>query len=89
MAKSGGSIWVSLGLKTSQFSKGVKDARGKMGKFKKETSALEKGMRGLGGAIAGAFAVSSISSFFSSSLQAYDEQIQAQKKLKNQPVIKS
>lgn len=83
MAKSGGSIWVSLGLKTDQFSKGVSTARGKLGKFKKETSALEKGMRGLGGAIAGAFAISSVSSFFSSSLQAYDEQIQAQKKLEN------
>jgi hypothetical protein len=83
MAKSSGSIWVSLGLRTDQFSKGVKQSRGKLKGFQKETDSLTKGMRGLGSAIAGAFAVSSISSFLSSSLSAYDEQIQAQKKLEN------
>jgi hypothetical protein len=80
---SSGSIWVSLGLKTDQFSKGVSSARGQMKGFKKQTSTLQNSMKGLGAAMAGAFAFSSVKSFFSSSLDAYDEQIQAQKKLEN------
>jgi hypothetical protein len=80
---SSGSIWVSLGLKTDKFSKGISNARGNLKGFKKSTSTLEGGIKKLGVTMAATFALSSVKSFFSSSLAAYDEQIQAQRKLEN------
>ena len=43
MGKSSGSIWVSLGLKTSEFTKGIKKAKGQLNGFQKFGQGL-KGM---------------------------------------------
>lgn len=80
---SSGSIWVSLGLKTDQFSKGVSKARGQTKGFQKDLGGFQNSVKNLGAAMVGAFAFSSVKSFFSSSLEAYNEQIISQKKLEN------
>ena len=53
MAKSNSSIWVSLGLNTDQFKKGIKGAKGSMSSLKGGLNALSPVSLGVAGALAG------------------------------------
>ena len=53
MAKSNSSIWVSLGLNTDKFKKGIKGAKGSMSSLKGGLNALSPVSLGVAGALAG------------------------------------
>ena len=69
-----GNIWVKLGLDNSDFKKGLNES---------QTSANGFGsfMKGLAGAIAGAFSVTAVINFAKKSVQAYNESVAALTKL--------
>lgn len=67
-------LFVKLGLKDRQFKQGMDGAQ-------KRTNKFGAAMKKVGGIIAGVFAVSAIKRFITSSIRAYDIQIQAERKL--------
>ncbi|MFO8065950.1 MAG: hypothetical protein R6U11_00065 [Bacteroidales bacterium] len=67
-------LWIKLGLKDRQFKQGMDGAQ-------KRTNKFGAAMKRVGGMIAGVFAVSAIKRFITSSVKAYDIQIQAERKL--------
>ena len=67
-------LFVKLGLKKDGFDKGIDDS-------KKKTNAFGSSIKKIGGYIAGAFAVSAVTNFVKSSLQAYDIQAKAEQQL--------